>query len=342
MRRTLAHAGVLLIAAAACSDARAQATEFILDETSPGADPWSVAQVAPPGSDAAELAEARRLIAENRPDRAKALLDDWIERNAGTGSPHLAEAYLLRGDALLADKREYQALYDYETVIKDFPASNEFITAVAREYDIGAAYLGGLKRKIFGLRIERSDIVGEELLIRAQERVPGSELAERSAITLADYYYDKRDLELAQEMYAIFVNNFPDSVHRRRAALRQIFCAIARFKGPDYDASTLIDARLLILDYRARYPGEAQAAGITEALLNRIDESAAQQMLRTAQWYLKQGNEPSARFTMLRLLRKHPASTASRTAVDIMDQRGWLEPREDPTPPAQADTGAES
>lgn len=329
----LAHTGALLIAVAASVDAHAQPTEFILDESDPNADPWSVAEVPAPGTDVATLAEARRLIAENRPDRAKSLLDDWIERNETTGSPHLAEAYLLRGDALLADGREYKALYDYEAVIKDFPASNEFITAVSREYDIGAAYLGGLKRRLFGFRIERSDIVGEELLIRAQERVPGSELAERSAITLADYYYEKRDLELAQEMYAIFVSNFPDSVHRRRAALRQIFCAIARFKGPDYDASTLIDARLLILDYRARYPGEAQAAGITEALLNRIDESAAQQMLRTAQWYLKQGNEPSARFTMLRLLRKHPASTASRTAVDIMEERGWLEPE-----PNHADT----
>ncbi|MFT5423988.1 MAG: hypothetical protein ACI89L_001780 [Phycisphaerales bacterium] len=334
----LAASAALTLASA---PALAQATEFILDEQAAdaGGDPWSVASAPAPGTDAATLGEARRLIAEGHPKRAKSILNDWIETHERAGNPHLAEAYLLRGDAWLAADHEYQALYDYETVVRDFPASPEFITAVAREYEIGSLYLGGLKRRWLGFRLESGSELGEELLIRSQERLPGSELAEQAAITLADWYYTRRELQLAQEMYAIFLSNYPRSEFRRHASLRQIFCAVARFKGPSYDASTLIDARLLILDYRARYPGEAEAAGITEGLLNRIDESAAQQMLQTARWYLRRGNQASAKFSMERLLIQHPASVAASDAAKTMIELGWIDQPQ--TEPPQPEPGKE-
>lgn len=324
----------------AITPANAQSTEFILDDQAEqnGGDPWSVASAPAPGTDAATLGEARRLIAEGRPRRAKAILNDWIEIHERAGNPRLAEAYLLRGDAWLAADREYQALYDYETVVRDFSSSPEFITAVSREFEIGSLYLGGLKRRWLGFRLESGNDLGEELLIRSQERLPGSELAEQAAITLADWYYERRELELAQEMYAIFLANYAQSEFRRHASLRQIFCAVARFKGPSYDASTLIDARLLILEYRSRYPAEAEAAGITEGLLNRIDESAAQQMLQTAMWYLNRGNEASAKFSMERLLAQHPASVAASKAARAMVDRGWVKAPE----PAQAEPPATS
>ena len=100
-------------------------------------------------------------------------------------------------------------------------------------------------------------MVGKEILVRAQERLPGSKLAESAALMLADHYFDRRDLELAAEMYEIFRINHPDSEHRRYAMLREIQSNIARFKGPRYDASGLIDAKILIARYNEQYPGES-------------------------------------------------------------------------------------
>ena len=54
-------------------------------------------------------------------------------------------------------------------------------------------------------------------------------------------------------------------------------------------------------------------------------DPAAAQMLNTARWYLRQGDGPSTRFQLQRLLRKHPTSAAAREAVDIMIERGWME-----------------
>ena len=146
----------------AASVAAAQVTTYELQN---GAG-WVETDAPEPGTDAAVMAEARRLLASDQPSAARTILNQWIEQNKRTASPYLPQAYLLRGDAILAMGNEYKALYDYETVIKDFPASPEFVQAVERELDIGTRYLRGLRRKVFGLRIESAASVGEELLVR--------------------------------------------------------------------------------------------------------------------------------------------------------------------------------
>lgn len=294
------------------------------------------------GTDESVIWRARRLLAEDKPDAAKGLLNDWIRENKRGRSPYLAEAYLLRGDAWVADDNEWKALYDYETVIKSFASSESFPVAVQREFEIGLAYLNGLRRKFFGtFRFENAEPIGEELLIRVQERVPGSRLAEKAAIELADYYYRRRDMRLASEMYGIFLVNYPQSDLRRHAAMRQIYANIAAFKGPSYDSSSLIESRALIERFRNRYPAEAHEAGITSGLLNRIDESAAQQMLNTANWYLRTNDEPSARLTLRRLVARHPASVASQEALRYMLERGWVTEAPERADPAEAARGGD-
>src|SRR5690606_11705729 len=164
------------------------------------------------------------------------------------------------------------------------------------------------RRKIWKwslLRLDSAVGLGEELLIRVQERMPGSRLAERAALTLAENYYRRRQMRLASEMYGIYLANFPQTERREEAPRRQIYANVARFKGPRYDASPLIESEALIRRFQAEHPAEAEATGINQGLLVRIDESAAQQVLETARWYLQVADEPSALFTMRRLLRKH-------------------------------------
>ena len=297
-----------------------------------------------PGSDEAIISEARELIANDKPAQARSILTTWINDHAREDNPYLPEAYLLRGDAITADGNEYKALYDYEAVINEFPASPEFVTALEREMDIGLRYLGGLRRRFLGIRIEDASSIGEELLVRIQERLPRSQLAEQAAIELADYYYRIRDLEMAAEMYGIFLTNFPESQHRKKAMQRRIYSNIARFKGPRYNAAPLIEAQYLVEGFAQTYPADASAAGLNDALVARLDESLATQMLTTSQWYLKQGDPPSARLTLARLIREHPGTVAASRAAEIMSDRGWLatpsadlEPDATPTEPPPVD-----
>lgn len=314
------------------SNALGQAKELELDESGE----FRETRVLEPGSDEATIAEARVLLANDRPSEARSILTKWIDEHAREDNQYLAEAYRLRGDAITAAGNEYKALYDYEAVALQFPSSPEFVIALEREYEIAKRYLGGLRRKFLGIRMESGAPIGEELLVRIQERLPKSQLAEQAAIDLADYYYRMREMEMAAEMYGIFLTNFPESQYRKHAMQRRIYSNIARFKGPRYDAAPLIEAQYLVEGFAQTYPADAQAAGLNDALVARLDESLAAQMLDTARWYLRQKDPTSARVTLQRLLREHPGTLAASRGTEIMVDRGWLaKPAESPDPDSE-------
>jgi len=344
-RRTPAKAGPLALLVIALSlagvlptqpaaHARQQTLELTGDTWT---DSWRDADGRPIRTDPVEpedravLAQARRQLAENNPRGALNTIRPWIDANEFFDNPGLPEALLIRGDALTATGREWRALYDYERILREFPASEMFLLANEREYEIASRYLEGLRTRFLGMRIINAEDIGVELLIRIQERMPGSALAERAAIRLGDHFYDKREITLAADMYEIYLRNFPNGPNRIKAEKRRIYTSLARFKGPRYDASSLIDARLNIEDFVRRYPIEAQRTGINEGLLARIDESQAAQMLDTAEWYLQTRNYPAARLTMQRLILSHPLTFAAERARDFMHERGW----EVPAPPTE-------
>lgn len=288
---------------------------------------WQVSQAPEAGSDADVIGRAREMIAQGREAMAESLLDGWIERNERTDNPWLAHAYLARGDARRLRDREVPALEDYEEIIKNFPGSDAYVTAIVRELDIGLAYLNGLRKKFLGMRIEPAERAGEEILIRVCQRLPKSRIAEEALMMLGDYYYRVRDMRMAADAYEIFLRLFPQSEMRQRAMQRRVYANIARFKGPAYDASGLREARFLIEDYKARYPQSAERDGLDEALIARLDESAAVQMLETAQWYLRRKDPVAARLTVSRLLRRHPQTVAAIRAQEMIDEYGWTMPR---------------
>lgn len=311
----------LLVAACVMSaPARAQSASptYTLDEGG-----WVEGDAPEPGTDEARIAEARQLLAEGRAGGAESILAEFIRRYETTRNPFLAEAYRLRGDARVARGDEFAALYDYEAVVRSFPASEEVAVSVEREFAIAQRYAAGLRKKWFGLRIEPAGDIAIEIFIRTQERLPGSALAEQAAIALADYYFDRRDWPFAAEAYDLYLLNFPQGPSAIKAQKRRIYAEVAGYGGPNRDTRPLIEARERIRRFARLYPAEAQATGLNEQLIERVDESLAEQMLVTSKWYLRVKDAPSARYTLRRLIDKYPTSAAAREGMDLMDARGW-------------------
>lgn len=321
---------------AAVAGARAQETEYRLDASGE----WKRAEAAPRNADEAVIAKAREQLANDQPGKARRTLRDWIEANRKSESPLLPQAYVLRGDARTADRDEYEALYDYETVCIEYPGTEEFVKAVERELEIAIRYVNGYRRKFLGLRINAAGDVGEELLVRVQERLPQSRVAERAGIELADYYYRNRELALASLAYDLFVQNFPRSRFADRARVQRIFAEIGRYKGPEYDGSGLADAKVLIQDYAQVNPINAQREGLTDALLSRLDESSAEQLLVRAKWYLRRNDPVSARATLRRLVAAYPRTLAAEAGMEILDKNEWTYAKAATTPMAPPPTPA--
>ncbi|MDG1899803.1 MAG: hypothetical protein P8I74_08055, partial [Phycisphaerales bacterium] len=93
-------------------------------------DTWELESSPKVDSPEGRLASARRILAEGRAGRALNLIERWIERNPR--SQLMAEAMVLKGDALVALHDEYEALYEYEYVVRRYPSSPAFTTALTR------------------------------------------------------------------------------------------------------------------------------------------------------------------------------------------------------------------
>jgi len=279
-------------------------------------DTWAAQPVEELSPSALELRQARLALAQGEYARAETLATRWLKRHKR--DPLIPEAYLIRGDSLLARDEHYEALFDFEAVARLYPGSEAFVTALERELHIATLFVTGTKRKLWGLRILDVSTDAEEILIRVQERLPGSRLAEKAGMTLADWYFDERRISLAADAYHLFLELYPNSPQQSKARRRLIYCYLASFKGPQWQATGLYDARARLHELRAREPTVAEQVG-ADGLLLRIDEADAQRMLTTALWYLRINDPISTERMIRKLVERYPRTVAAREALQQID-----------------------
>lgn len=275
-------------------------------------DQWKKLTQYDPATPEGQIQEIRKALAEGKGERAENLCSRWIKRYPN--HPMLVEAWLLRGDAKVMRGNEYKALREYEYVIREFPGSEQFTTALEREYEIAKLYTAGRKRRFLKMRIIAADEEAQEIYIRIQERSPGSALGEDASMMLGDHLFGRADMRNAAEAYDAFILNYPRSPRRERAMLRVIQANLARFKGPEFDSTGLIEANERIKQYQKEYPAAAERIG-SDALLVRIDESLALKTYYNANWYRGRGEKVSATTMYRRVVKDHPQTAAAKVAM---------------------------
>ena len=285
-----------------------------------------------PGTPAAELADARRLIAEDELKQAEKQLSKWLKVHKG--HPLRVEALLLRGDARLMAGDFYKSLFDYEAIATYYPATEQFNVALRREFEVATRYTQGVKRKLWGRRWLAAGDDGAELLIRIQERVPGSELGERASLALSDFYFHDGQMDLAAEAYDLFLINYPRSDQRSLAMLRGVQASLARFSGPEFDATGLIDAQERLRQFENEFPAAAERIGAA-GLRVRIRESLARRDFSSADWYDRTGQDVSAAVLYRRLLAEYPDTRAGAQAAKRLGELGEAVVTELPRPEAR-------
>lgn len=284
-------------------------------------DQWQQAASYDPASPEGKLQAIRKLLAQDHYKTAQAQATEWIETYPN--HPMLVEAFLLRADARTGRRDYYKALFDYEYLIRTFPASEQYQTALEREYEIARLFVEGMRRRLWGMRILPAQGEGEELLVRIQERSPGSELGEKASLLLGDYYFAQSRMSEAATAYDLFLLNYPQSSHREGVLLRMIQASLATFKGPEFDSKGLLDAAERIRQYQREYPAAAERIG-AGAILVRIDESQALKAYSTGQWFEDRGRTLSAITLYQRVVRDHPQTAAARQALASLESLGAL------------------
>ena len=85
------------------------------------------------------------------------------------------------------------------------------------------------------------------------------------------------------------------------------------------------DIRLMSMSTEGLSPAEARRAGLDDGLAARLEESAGEQMLEKAKWYIRRHDDVSARYVIDRLLAQYPDTIAASRGLRLLGERGWIE-----------------
>ena len=275
-----------------------------------------------------------RLLAQRKHGPARQIVLGWLKSHRKApdrdrGLFLLAEAYYQYGDRT-------RAFYHLDELMDTCGESRLFYPALEKQYQIADAYLRGYKNRLFGIPMIGAQDDGIEMLFRIQERAPGSPLAERAVLRTADYYYDHAQYELAADVYAHYSRVYPRSPLLARVQLRRAFASLAQFRGLNYDATPLVDAKAQLEVFRAAYPQMAEEENVG-AVIERINSTLAAKLYHTADFYQRTRAPRSAAYTYRYLISRYPESQEAGKAQQRLNRLPqWA--LNDP-PPAAASGG---
>jgi tetratricopeptide (TPR) repeat protein len=276
----------------------------------PDMDEWVPRPAEPEGQPVGALDEARALLTEGRCRAARKLLQEWVDENPD--HERYFEGVFLLGEALFECGDYYRAYEQYELVVEN-TAGELFRKALRREKDVALAFLSGQKRIVWKvLRLPAHD-EAIEILDRIWERVPGTSLGEEALRIKADYFFNKGDMDLAQDEYAHLAREYPGGRFVQLAMLRSAEAAEAAFPGIRFDDRPLLEAGVRYEQVRRAFPVYAERERVPERLTG-IRQARAEKDLDIARWYARTRQPAAAEFYYRLVLEDWPDTLAAAEA----------------------------
>jgi len=223
------------------------------------------------------------------------------------------EVCLLAGKAEMARDRHWQAFEWFERQLDHFPAGKHCDEALKLEYEVADAFLGGEKRVTLGVFKLNATDEALEILMRIAEHAPGTELAAKSLLRIADHYYLTDKWVEAVNAYDIFLQLFPRSARSGYAAGQAAQAAWASFEGIRFDETPLLEAEQRLKSFIESYPAEARKIGARQTL-QQITAARAQKLFETARLYERVGKPASAAFYYKQIIASYPGTQWAKDA----------------------------
>ncbi|MGA2229858.1 MAG: outer membrane protein assembly factor BamD [Tepidisphaeraceae bacterium] len=268
-----------------------------------------------------EIDRAEQYLAKGDPNSARQILLAW--EHVHKDSPVRDRAIFLIAQSYYQQDDRILAFYYLDEVMDEYPESRLFYPALQKQYEIADDFLAGHKRRFFGIPLLTAEDEAVEMLYRIQQRSPGSDLAEKALLRTCDYYYNSGQFDFAADAYAAFVRGYPRSKDVPRARLRQAFSNLAQFRGLQFDATPIIDARAQLLDIEREYPNLADDENV-QPVIEQIDSAFAAKLLVTGAFYERTGQPKAAVYTYRFLIDTYASSPeAAQAKVRVARLPEW-------------------
>jgi outer membrane assembly lipoprotein YfiO len=267
------------------------------------------------------LDRVEELLRAKKAREAKTLAIDWVLANRR--HPQRDRGLYLIAQSLYQYGNRLRAFYYLDELMDTYPESPYYGPALETQFQIADQYLKGYKRRFFGVPMFHAYDEAIEMLFRIQHRSPGSQLAERALLRTANFYYRDEQYDFAADTYAHYLRSYPRSPITPRVRLRQAYSMYAQFRGPEFDATPAIDAREHLRELIAQYEQLAKEENLP-ALVEQIDQTLAQKLLVTADFYRRTNELLGAAYTYRYVAKAYPnTQVAQQAEVAMRDLPQW-------------------
>ncbi len=284
-------------------------------------------ELAPPplGTAEGDLRAIRARVSDRDYATAQGLIKGWVKQY-GDSHELYPDVLIARAQSLIGRREYYEAHLALQTFLSQFAGSPLSETALRLEFVVAETFLGGVKRKVWGMRV----LSGEELALKILDEIssdyPVSRVAELALKTKADYFFRTGDHDLAEDEYARLLREHPRSQYHRFAWRRTADAALASFGGVEYDEAALIEAEERYREYHGRFPTEAEEGGVS-LILDRILELRAEKEFAIGQYYERTEHITSAVYYYKMVHEQFPDSIAAARATARLEALGAVASR---------------
>ncbi|MDP6637477.1 MAG: outer membrane protein assembly factor BamD [Phycisphaerae bacterium] len=282
---------------------------------------WVVAPTPAEGTPEGELALVRRHLDNDRPKDALKAAKKFM-----AGYPNderREEVMMLIGQAEM-DRGNYdKACNRFNEQMDQYRNGDFYDRAVQRQYLIADAFLKGRKRRAMWMFKVSAVDRGIEILNGIADRVPGTVVAEKALIRVADYHYDAGQVVQAVEAYDHYMKTFPQSPRKRmsHAMLRAARARYAQYKGEAFDDTPLTDAQQRFMIFADRYTEESNKANVP-MVLSQIRNALVRRYFASAKFYKRVGRKKAAIFYYRKVIDQNADSHWAKRAADALKELG--------------------
>jgi outer membrane protein assembly factor BamD (BamD/ComL family) len=278
---------------------------------------WVAAAPPEPGTAMGDLAILRNDVDAGRTKKIVKRVENYLLKYPQ--SPGCEEAMNLAGQALIK-RGDYWDAYDwFIRQTSTYPNGALYQRALDRQYMIAEAFLTGRKRRLWGIfRVSAKDDA-IEMLQRIAAAAPGTDIAERALLRVADHYFDIAMYKEAIDTYEQFIRQNPASPRRAYAMLQVPKSYLLMYRGVEWEVAPLLDAKKRFEIFAAAYPRAAEKEDIAK-ILEEIRQIRAHKLYHTG-WFYERTKHPRAAAYYYRQL----LETKNDRGVRIFADTEWAE-----------------
>jgi len=284
---------------------------------------WVRAAEPAEGTPGGELALIRKYIDNRQDKQALQAAENFLKKYRD--DPACEEVFLLAGQAELDAGRCYQAYEWFERQLKQYPGGALSERAMNRELEVAEAFLRGKKRIVAKVIRLPAEDEGLDILSRVAEHAPGSAIAEKALMRIADHQYSCKRWAEAAKAYDRFLELFGKSGDAPYAMLQAARATYADFKGISYDETPLLEARQRFETFQERYPRAAQKADVP-AILESITATRAEAAYATGEFYKRTGKPSATLYYFRHVIDQYPDTDSAGRARQALDMPARAKP----------------